>query len=36
MELDTEVDGRLGEPHVNVSIGAWYASDLCARATGVA
>lgn len=34
MQMETEVDGRLGEPRVNVSIGAYYASDLLRAGDG--
>lgn len=34
MELGTDVDGRLVDPGVNVSIGAWYASDLLRAGDG--
>jgi soluble lytic murein transglycosylase len=34
MAFGTEVDGRLGEPRVNVSIGAYYASDLLRAGDG--
>lgn len=34
MELGTDVDGRLDDPSVNVSIGSWYASSLLRKGDG--
>lgn len=34
MELGADVDGRLDDPSVNVSIGSWYASSLLRKGDG--
>jgi soluble lytic murein transglycosylase len=34
MDLALEIDDRLGEPEVNVSLGAWYAADMLRAGKG--